>query len=158
MSAKTKPKQQQQETPDLHDIANVPETVNAFGRDYHVGRFVLGQMAQALEFVGPVGYLLKWLAEFPVTNGKIQINPAQAMELTVRLAAISGPSLIGLVSIATREPVEWLEEQEDVMGGLRIFAKVLEKNLDFFTQENIAEATGIFKSLAERIQDVGGAR
>ncbi len=144
-------------TTELQEAVNLPEVVKAFGRSYEIRKFTFGPMTQALEYVGPMGYLLKWLRELPTDKkGNIAASQDDMMELAVRVASISGPSLFGLVSVATQEPAEWLEQQ-DAMDGLKVFAKVLEKNLDFFSLENVEQIAKLFGGLQRRIPASGGA-
>jgi hypothetical protein len=144
------------DTSTLKEIVNTPEEVKAFGRTYSIGKFTFGPMTQALEYIGPMGYLLRKLSEFPKDKkGNMQATPEQLMEFAVTAVSISGPSVFGLVSVATKEPIEWLEAQ-DAMDGMRIFAKVVEKNLDFFSRENIEQVTGMLGGLQQQIPRLGG--
>jgi len=146
--------QQGTETTSIQELVNVPEVVKAFGRSYEIKKFTLGPMTQAMEYVGPVGYLLQWVNELPRgENG--QPSPGDMLQLVTRAASISGPSIMGLISVATQEPIEWLEQQ-DAMDGLRIFAKVVEKNLDFFSEENIRQVGTMFDGLQRKIPTSGG--
>jgi hypothetical protein len=77
------------------------------------------------------------------------------MDFAVTAASISGASIFGIVSVATQEPTEWLEEQ-DAIEGLKIFAKVVEKNLDFFSQENLSLLTSLVGGLQQKIPASGG--
>lgn len=150
----TKAKQQTEST--LKEIVNEPEIVLAFGRSYEIKKFTFGPLTQALEFVGPMGYLLRKLAELPKNKkGKIDVNADAMLDLAVTAVSISGASVFGLVSVATREPIEWLEAQ-DAMDGIKVFAKVLEKNLDFFSQSNIDKIKDIFGGLQDKIPTIGG--
>ncbi len=141
---------------ELEEVVNASEQVSAFGRTYKIAKFTFGPMTQSLEYVGPMGYLLKWVNQLPRdSKGKIKATGDEMMELAVRVASISGPSVFGLVSVATQEPVKWLEQQ-DAMDGLKLFAKVLEKNIDFFSQENVGQITRLFDGLQQRIPASGG--
>ena len=143
-------------TIELQEAVNIPEQVSAFGRTYEISKFTLGPMTQALEYVGPMGYLLKWVRELPRDKkGKIMASEDQTLELAIRAASISGPSIFGLISVATKEPIEWLEQQ-DALEGLKVFAKVLEKNLDFFSPENVEQITKLFGGLQRQIPVSGG--
>lgn len=141
---------------ELKQIVNAPETIKAFGRTYEIKKFTFGPMTQALEYVGPLGYLLRKLAEMPQDEkGRIKADASAMMDFAVTAASISGPSIFGIVSVATQEPTEWLEEQ-DAIEGLKIFAKVVEKNLDFFSQENMGLLTGLIGGLQQKIPESGG--
>ena len=140
----------------LKQLANNSDVVKAFGKSYQIKRFTLGPLTQAAEYVGPLGYLLKRLLLVPKDEqGRPQLNEEQIMDFVVTAVSISGPSVMGLISVATKEPVNWLEEQEP-MDGMRIFAKVVEKNLDFFTQQNFDQLKDAFAPLMERILKLGG--
>ena len=140
----------------LKEIVNAPEIIPAFGRSYEIAKFTLGPMTQAFEYVGPMGYLLKKLNEFPRDGaGKIVANQQQMLDFAITAISISGPSVMGLISIATKEPIEWLEVQ-DPIDGIAIFAKVVEKNLSFFSQENMDRVMLLFNGLAQQIQTPGG--
>jgi hypothetical protein len=142
---------------DLQEMVNVPEEIAAFGRTYLIQKFTLGPMTQALEYIGPMGYLLRKLGEFPRDKkGKLSLTSEQAVDFAVTAVSISGPSVMGLISIATKEPLEWLEQQEP-MDGLRIFAKVVEKNLDFFSRKNIDQLTGLLNNLVQHVPTLGGS-
>lgn len=152
--AKAKPTDPQ--VSQLQEITNTPERVSAFGRTYEIKKFTLGPMTQALEYIGPMGYLLRRLTELPHDKkGRLTATPEQMMEFAVTAVSVCGPSVFGLVSVATKEPVEWLEEQ-DAMDGLKIFVKVLEKNLDFFSRENLDKLTALIGGLQGRLPQLGG--
>lgn len=152
--------QQQSEPTPLQQLVNVPEVIKAFGRSYEIRKFTLGPFTRAMEFVAPIGYLLQWINDLPREedekgNVKLNASSGELMQLTLRAAAISGPSIFGLISIATEEPIEWLEQQ-DAMDGLKIFAKVVEKNLDFFTPENVERITAMIGSFQQSTQKLSG--
>lgn len=149
-----KPQQQTEST--LKDIVNEPEMVSAFGRSYEIKKFTFGPLTQALEFVGPMGYLLRKLVELPRDKkGNINVGADGMLDLAVTAVSVSGASVFGLVSVATREPIEWLEAQ-DAMDGIKVFAKVLEKNIDFFSQSNIDKIKDIFAGFQDKIPMIGG--
>jgi hypothetical protein len=142
------------------EIVNHPKLVNAFGRSYEIRRFTLGPAFRAAEFVAPFGFLFKTIMQFPRETDekgrlKIKATEDQFVELAVTAISISGPSAIGLISIATGEPIEWLEDK-DPFDGLDVLAAVLEKNLSFFTPENIARVTKMFGGLQHAILNFGG--
>lgn len=142
--------------PQTDEIINVPKLVKAFGKEYKIGRFTLGPAFRAVEYVGPFGFLLKTIMQFPRADGKITASQDELFELAVTAITISGPSAIGLISVATGEPAEWLEDK-DPFDGLEVLATVLEKNLDFFSPENIARLTRMFDGLQRAILNHGGS-
>lgn len=140
----------------LKEMVNLPEAVEAFGRTYLIQKFTFGPMTQALEYIGPMGYLLRRLGEFPHDKkGNLKVSADQMTEFAVTAISVVGPSVFGLVSIATKEPVEWLEEQ-DPMDGIKLFIKVVEKNLDFLSRDNLELVTKLVSGLAQRIPKSGG--
>lgn len=156
----TPPAEAQQQQSQMTEIVNLPIEVKAFGKTYYIKRFTLGPATRALEFVGPFGYLLKTIMAFPRVkdaDGKIQVQATsdQLTELAVTAVSISGPSALGLISVATNEPVEWLEDK-DPFEGFEILAAVLAKNLDFFSPANIERVTKMFGGLQRVILSSGG--
>lgn len=149
-------KSQSQDATVLQEMVNTPEEVRAFGRTYLISKFTFGPVTRAMEYIGPMGFILQWLAELPKDRkGKTVATNEQMLGFAARAISIAGPSVFGLVSIATEEPIEWLESQ-DAMDGLKIFAKVVEKNLDFFSQSSIEKLTGMFDGLQQQIPKLGG--
>ena len=151
------PVETQRQQSQMTEIVNLPVEVRAFGKTYHIKRFTLGPATRALEFVGPFGYLLKTILAFPRdANGKVTATSDQLTELAITAVSISGPSALGLIAVATNEPVEWLEDK-DPFEGFAILAAVLEKNLDFFSPENIERVTKMFAGLQRAILSSGGS-
>jgi hypothetical protein len=141
-----------QQPPQLHAIVNLPETVPAFGRKYLIGKFNLGQMAQALEYSGYIGVLI-------VQAMKLGGAPSHEdlISFVTQGVGVASPAFIPIISIATKEPIQWIEEQDDHFGALEIFAKVVQKNRDFFTPENVARVKQIFAGLLPETLTSGGA-
>jgi hypothetical protein len=135
----------------LPKIVNLPETVKAFGREYQIGKFNVGQMAQALEYSGYIGVLI-------VQAMKLGTAPTQEdlISFIMQGVGVSSPALVPIISIATKEPIEWIEEQEDFVGSLEVFAKVVLKNKDFFTPENIERVKKAFAGLIPETLTSGG--
>lgn len=139
-------------------ITNPPTLVPAFGKTYPIARFNLRQAFDSLEFIAPFGFLLEQITAFPRDEeGKFRPSQKQLIELAITAISVSGPSALGLISVATHEPVEWLGEQSNPMDGFKILAAVLGHNLDFFSPENIAEATRMFDGLQRAILTIGGS-
>jgi hypothetical protein len=138
----------------LPRIFNLPETVSAFGREYQIRRFNLGQLAQALEWAGFIGVLV-------VQAMKLGTKPTEE-ELVTFIAqgvGVSSPAFLPIISIATQEPVEWLSERdepEDLIDAVRIFVKAVVKNRDFFTPANLDRFKAMFAELAPTIPTSGG--
>src|SRR5690242_7587175 len=115
----------------LPKVVNLPETVPAFGREYQIRRFNLGQLAQALEWAGYIGVLVVQAMKLGTqpTNEDLVTFVAQGV-------GVSSPAFLPIISIATQEPVEWLSERdqpEDLVDATRLFIKAVIKNRDFFT-------------------------
>lgn len=160
MSTKTKSRPTPVETvateqPELQQVSNQPEMVKAFGKTYRIARFTIGQLGEALEYAP---YITAAVAEAQkLFEGGRQPSQGDLIRVVGNAIAISGPAFMGLLTIATREPVEFIEEQEDSIVGLELFAKVVEKNLDFFTPENRERLSKAFGGLLKQINPVGGA-
>lgn len=149
-------RQAEQQRSESEEIVNAPVIVKAFGREYEIKRFTLGPAFRALEYVGPFGYLLRTVMALPRdAEGKIAVGQNEMIDLAVTAISISGPSALGLISVATNEPPEWLEDK-DVFEGVDVLAAVLEKNLDFFSPENIEKVTKVLGGLQRSILAYGG--
>jgi len=126
----------------LKEIANVAKPVNAFGKQYHIRKFTLGQWAQAMEYSPYVGALIVQAMKLDGRD-----DPEKMVNFLVQGVAVVSSAFIPIISIATHEPVQWLEEQDDAIGGVEIFAEVVRKNRDFFTPENIERIKMAFAQL-----------
>lgn len=152
---------------DSEEIVNAPAIVKAFGREYAIKRFSMAQVFRSVEHVAPFSYVLKQILMLPrqeitLPDGKKQqqilITDQQKMEFAITALSISGPSALGLISVATNEPIEWLEmDDKNPLDGLRVLAAVLEKNLDFFTPENIDEVTRMVGGLTRAVVAFSGS-
>lgn len=138
----------------LPKIVNLPESVKAFGREYQIRRFNLGQLAQALEWAGFIGVLV-------VQAMKLGIKPTEEQLVTfiAQGVGVASPAFLPIVSIATQEPIEWLSERdqpEDLIDAMKIFVKAVGKNRDFFTPENIERFRAMFAELVPETPTSGG--
>jgi hypothetical protein len=104
---------------------------------------------------GPMGYSSAIYALPKDKDGRPQLATEDMMDFAVTAISISGPSVLGLISVATNEPPEFLETA-DPLEGLQIFIKVVEKNLDFFTQTNFDKLSQMFGNLMQHIPTLGG--
>lgn len=112
---------QESTTPDL---LNVPETVKAFGKEYQVKRLSVGQLMQAAEHVAPLSYLIEVAQQ------------GNVISLLMEVLATARKPALGLLSVASEEPVEWLEEQ-DPIEAYELLAAYVERNARyFFDSEN----------------------
>jgi len=155
MSTKTKPSlapapvvnEQPSQPSTAEEIVNYPSKVKAFGREYEVKRFSVGQLIRAMPHLAPLGYILRSASSDP--------DPAQMLVAAMQLA---GEPALGLLSVAISEPVEWIEEQDDPIGGFELLVAVVEKNAAyFFAPENVDRLKAAFSRLQSTIQKHGGA-
>jgi hypothetical protein len=105
----------------VEDLLNTPETVQAFGKTYQIKRLSLIQLTRAAEHMAPLGYLMR-----SVTGSEIDIGQMIAQALIS-----AGEPALGLLSVATEEPVEWLEDKDPV-EALELLSVVIEKNIRYF--------------------------
>lgn len=130
----------------VEEVVNEPKQVTAFGRKYQIQRFNVGQLIRALPHIAPLSYLAQ-------SAGKID-----ATQMAVQVLNIGGEPALGLVSVAISEPVEWIEEQDDVIGGFDLLVEVIEKNARYFFDPANLER---LKEIAGRLQSItlkhGGA-
>ena len=141
----------------IAEIANVPVTVQAFGNTYEIKKFGLGQIARAMEFIGPIRIAIQHMNDLP-KDKRGQPIASELDMANIALAALqfSGESCLGLISVATHEPVDFLEEQ-DPMEGLEILVAVIETNIPLFSQDNLKRGKEIFARLQSKIPALGGA-
>jgi hypothetical protein len=144
---------------ETEQMSNPPRLVSAFGKAYEIRRFSMAQVFDSVEFVAPFGFVLQNIMALPKEkyidekDGKEKVRvvatPEQMTQFAVTALSISGPSALGLISVATGEPVEWLRmPDKNPFDGLEILSAVLEKNLDFFTPENIGKLTKLLNGLS----------
>lgn len=112
-------KQQPKSDSTAAKVVNFPRKVPAFGKEYEVRELTLGQLIRAAEHIAPLGYLLR-----SAGNGDIT-------DLLVNALAIGGPPAMGLLSVVTEEPVEWLGEQNPIEGA-ELLTDIIEVNVDYF--------------------------
>lgn len=134
-------------------LANVPTSVKAFGRTYQIKRFSLYQFACSLNYITPLSALLQGLVRSQSADDRSEWIPA-----IVGALSMSGDSMMGLISVATYEPLEWLQEEDkDPFEGIELLSVIVEKNLDFFSEQNIARLTAIVEHLTPKITALYGA-
>lgn len=122
MDTETQP--QEQQAPATDDLLNIPETVKAFGKEYQVRRFSIGQLMQAAEHIAPLSYLIEIAQQ------------GNVISLLMEVLATARKPALGLLSVACEEPVEWLEEQ-DPIEGYELLSAYVERNARyFFDSEN----------------------
>jgi hypothetical protein len=135
---------------ETEQMSNPARLVKAFGKTYEIRRFCMAQCFDSVEFVAPFGFVLQNILALPKDEKGIPIaTPEQKTQFAITALSISGPSALGLISVATGEPVEWLRmEDKNPFDGLEILSAVLEKNLDFFTPENLERLTKLLNGLS----------
>lgn len=144
-------KTQEPPTP-LHAVVNHPVTVKAFGRKYEIKKFTMGHLVRALPYIAPLGYLMR---SAKIEEGQPVLD--QYAALFVSALHLSGEPAMGLISVATSEPIEWLEEQ-DPLDGLELLTTIVEKNVDYFFQpDNLGRIKAVRARLQSVIQRHGGA-
>lgn len=130
---------------DAQQIVNEPVIVHAFGREYSIGKFTMGPLIRAAHHIAPLGYLLRSATKADITD------------LLVTSLSIAGEPALGLISVATSEPLEWLEMQ-DPLEGAEILMTVIERNADyFFDPKNLAKMADLRARLECVIQKHGGS-
>jgi hypothetical protein len=138
-------KEQQVAEQELPDLINTPVKVKAFGREHEVRRFPLGKMQRAVEHIAPLGYLMR-----SASQGDI-------IETLVQALAMGGPPAIGLLSVQTEEPPEWLEDK-DPIEGVELLAAIVEVNARyFFDSENLERLKRAGARIQKVIETYGGA-
>lgn len=103
----------------LDQMVNTSTKVKAFGREYEIKRFTMGPLVRALPHLAPLGYLLR------------SATKADVAELLVNGLVLAGEPALGLISVATEEPIEWLEDK-DPLEGLELLTEIIEKNVSYF--------------------------
>lgn len=146
-----KVKPQDDQAGEFQNIANLPIPVKAFGREYQIKKFTIFQLAQAMTYLGPLQYVVQ-----EVADKYKELTTGQMVSVVVGALSISGESLIGLISIATSEPIEWIGAQDDELGALEVITAVVEKNTHFFSPENIERYKVLFGRLQQAIPVLSG--
>ena len=130
----------------VEDLLNTPTPVKAFGREYQIKRFTLGPLTRAAEHLAPLGYLMR-----SVTGGEIDIGQMIAQALIS-----AGEPALGLISVATEEPVEWLEDK-DPIEAFELLSVIVEKNVRyFFAPDNKARIEAALARIKTAVQTESG--
>lgn len=129
---------------DLNDLINHPVKVKAFGNEYEIKRFNLGKLSRALEYIAPLGYLMRAVGQDTAT-------------LLVNALQLAGEPALGLISVAIEEPVEWLEDK-DPLEATELLSHIIERNAPyFFDSQNVERFKAAFKRIEKVIETHGGA-
>lgn len=123
---------------ELNDLINAPITVEAFGQKYEVRRFPLTKLSRAVEYIAPLGYLMRSAAQGDI------------VDTLVNALALGGPPAIGLLSVQTDEPPEWFEDK-DPIEGIELLTAIIEVNARYFFDSANLER---LKRAGARIQKV----
>lgn len=134
--------EQSKQEPDLAaEVVNFPRIVKAFGREYEIKRFTLGPLIRALPYLSPLGYLMR-LAGQPIDAGTV----------ATQILALGGEPALGLISVATEEPPEWLEDK-DPLEAADLLAEIVEVNAPyFFDSANLEKIKGIAARIGKVIE------
>lgn len=143
------PRRASSEQNQAEEIVNIPEVVKAFGRSYEIKRFSLGQFARSLNYITPLSIVLQ-----TYVKGQ-SVDRQDWIPAIVGALSMSGDSMMGLISVATFEPLEWLDDK-DPFEGIELLGVIVEKNLDFFSPEKIARLKGILDRLTPKINALYG--
>lgn len=111
--------EQEQPESSTAQIVNFPKTVPAFGKEYQVRELTLGPLIRALPHIAPLGYLMRSLTK------------ADAADVLVNALALAGEPALGLISVVTEEPTEWLEDKDPV-EALELLTEIVEASADYF--------------------------
>jgi hypothetical protein len=131
------------------DLLNIPETVQAFGREYKIKRFALGPLTRAAEHLAPLGYLFR-------SAMAIARDPDEVGQLVAQALATGGPPALGLISVAIEEPIEWLEDK-DPIEAFELLSVIVEKNVRyFFAPENKSRLEAAFARIKKAAQIESG--
>lgn len=137
--------QEQRQEPALADVVNFPKSVKAFGREYEIQRFTMGPLIRALPHIAPLGYLMR------------SAQQGELSEILVNALALAGEPALGLISVATSEPIEWLEDK-DPIEGLELLTAIVEANASyFFDSANGERIKAAFARIGKVIETHGGA-
>lgn len=132
-------------------ILNTPTTVKAFGKEYQIKQFSIGQAFAASAHIARMALVFQsW--------GEIQKLETANERIAAIMETISyyGESIVGLIAVATNESAEFVNKQNS-MEALEVLAVVVEKNLPLFSPENIERIKNMFGGLQARISGLGGA-
>jgi hypothetical protein len=84
-----------------------------------------------------------------------QMDRSEWILAIVGALSMSGDSIMGLISVATYEPLEWLDDK-DPFEGIELLSVIVEQNLDFFSPEKIAKLRSIAERLTPKINALYG--
>lgn len=136
---------QEQQESSTEALVNAPTIVWAFGGEYEIKRFSIGQLIRAAQHLAPLGYLLESAGE-GATIGQLVVNALK----------VGGDPALGVMSVAISKPPEWFNDK-DPLEGARLLAAIIKKNFEyFFDSANLAELKAEFAEIREMIQNRGG--
>ena len=133
------------------DILNVPEKVKAFGKEYEIKRLTLGPLIRASEYIAPLGYVMR-----AFVGGKMDMEHLDIGEMIAQTLTVAGQPALGLISIITEEPPEWLEDK-DPIEAFELLAPFIEKNVRyFFAPGNKERIEAAFNRIKKAVQSESG--
>lgn len=132
---------EQEQQDSATEVVNHPKIVKAFGEEYQIKRFTLGPLIRALPHIAPLGYLMRSLTK------------ADAADVLVNALALGGEPAIGLISVATSQPVEWFEDK-DPIEGVELLTEIIEANVPyFFDSANLERIKNACARLGKVVED-----
>lgn len=135
----------------LEAIVNPGTRVTFMGESILIRRLTLGPLTRITPYLGPLSYLLEEIFSKPKdAKGKPILTDAEALRISLIALSSSGESVMGVISEVTKKTPADLEEA-DLMESAEVLAAVMEENLHFFSEENVAK----FKSVWGRVKQVG---
>ena len=133
--------EEQRQEPTAAEVVNYPKIVKAFGEEYEIKQFTLGPLIRALPHIAPLGYLMRSLTK------------ADAADVLVNALALAGEPAIGLISVATSQPVEWFEDKDPV-EGIELLVEIVEANVPyFFDSANLERIKNAFARLGKVVEE-----
>ena len=133
----------------VEDVLNYPDTVEAFGKQYKIKRFSVGQLTRAAEHLAPLGFLIR-------TAMATMDSPEEAGNLIAQTLSVAGPPALGLLSVATEEPIEWLEEQDPIEAFELLSFTVARNARYFFVPENRERLLAAAARIKTAVQTASG--
>lgn len=135
----------------LEAIVNPGQNVKFMGEMIRVRRLTLGPLTRITPHLGPLAYVFEEILNKPQDDkGRPILTGGEMIRIALVALSTSGYSVMGIISEITKKTPEQLEEA-DVMESAEIVAAVMEENLHFFSEENVAK----LKSVWGRVKQAG---
>lgn len=135
----------------LEAIVNPGQDVKFMGEMVRIRKLTLGPLTRITPHLGPLAYVFEEIFNKPKDEkGRPILTDSEAMRIALIALSTSGVSVMGVLSEITRKTPEQLEEA-DLMESAEVIAAVMEENLHFFSEENVAK----LKNVWGRVKQVG---